>query len=258
MVKLSIRYLVIDTNVLIDHLTTVKRIHDAVLDLRLDLRLLIPCVVINGELALEHLRCEADNPELDRLKNAPPSTTGDQRSAQDGTDIRNAARQATAWLLSMHRQGKELPGTAAVRIQRWADSLDRSLRKADDRILDCCLYFQDRCGGITLWTQDRNLALLVSTQCFRETTSNRRLHNRSLMIQAEANDVNAPELPRPTVVSALLAAGIGMTADVEAHLLEHPALHDAAIGDRKAEMQDTDAGGMDLDEDLVYYALACC
>jgi hypothetical protein len=71
-----------------------------------------------------------------------------------------------------------------LRCQRWSERLDRDLRKPDDRVLDCCLYFRggvrdgvgaaDRSVGtaavegrvgvsmVTLWTSDRNLALLVS------------------------------------------------------------------------------------------------
>jgi hypothetical protein len=53
---------------------------------------------------------------------------------------------------------------AALRCQRWSERLDRAISKPDDRVLDCCLFFRSREGvrSVTLWTADRNLALLVS------------------------------------------------------------------------------------------------
>lgn len=105
----------------------------------------------------------ADQEELDNLASArqydlsptasPPLTL-------------SRARQATSWLLSVNRSKPET-SHGAIRCQRWAErsaSIEqRDLRKADDRVLDCCLYFIEKgAEGVVLWTEDRNLSLLVS------------------------------------------------------------------------------------------------
>lgn len=107
-----IRYLAIDTNVLISHLPLVQALHELLLRSRsTDLVLLIPSVVIN---------------ELDRLA-ASVRLAGSR--IDDETTIGDQARAATSWLLIINQVRRE-SGHGVVRCQRWVEKLDSDVSQS--------------------------------------------------------------------------------------------------------------------------------
>ncbi|ORX36731.1 PIN domain-domain-containing protein [Kockovaella imperatae] len=133
-------YLAIDTNIFLDKLRLVKALH-TFLSTTLAGCILVPSAVIN---------------ELDSLSKsdivAGVSPEGD-------VHLSDLARVATAWLLQVARKPKE---ERVIRCQKWSERLDTELRKGDDKILDCCLFFA-REAKVSLWTNDQNLSLLHSS-----------------------------------------------------------------------------------------------
>lgn len=123
---------------------------------------------------------DSRHPELDGLSSSSSSSSGSSSPARP-SPVSSSARSATAFLLSTYRvksppplpddpelhPARDSTVTAALRCQRWSERLDRAISKPDDRVLDCCLFFRSREGvrSVTLWTADRNLALLVSAGC---------------------------------------------------------------------------------------------
>jgi hypothetical protein len=121
--------------------------------------------VINGKLTIfrrnaQTLVFRLIFAELDRLKivqyqldNPYPRYSG---------KVTAAARSATEWLLSIQQQSRET-GHGAIRFQKWSERHDKFLRKADDKIVDCAMFFMDSSRmNVKLWTGDKNLALVVS------------------------------------------------------------------------------------------------
>lgn len=122
-------------------------------------------------------------PELDKLT----ASTHPAGSTPNGdVTVGNLARMATTWLLDLLKtRPKGQEGEWYLKCQKWGEQLDKQVRlpnpnsiprtelnrgtqltKPDDKILDCCLYFRANPPSssvrVLLWTNDRNLALLVS------------------------------------------------------------------------------------------------
>ncbi|KAI9639481.1 uncharacterized protein MKK02DRAFT_29534 [Dioszegia hungarica] len=176
----SHRYLTLDTNVLINHLNLVQK--------------------------LDKLASQAHTEQ---------SSTVSSQSTRP--DTLAAARQATTWLLAVNRHRRET-GYGAVRCQRWSERGAQRLSKADDRVLDCALYFREQGGGnVMLWTEDRNLSLL-----------------------AEANDISTIPSPTPDLTCILHLCGIPFdrTSDLPPQEISTPEV-------------EAEEDGMQIEADLV-------
>lgn len=139
-------YLALDTNVLLNHLGPIQRAYARML--ASDVWLLIPTTVVNGTSNIIQLTAELDGLKVSD-KPTPTGTLGE------------IARKATSWLLSI-LQRQRSGGAGRVRFEKWseaAQSLPAGPRP-DDAVLACCLYFAQS-SRVSLWTDDRNLALLA-------------------------------------------------------------------------------------------------
>ncbi|RSH87470.1 hypothetical protein EHS25_003380 [Saitozyma podzolica] len=139
------------------------------------------------------------------------------------------------------RPARDPAVTAALRCQRWSERLDRAISKPDDRVLDCCLFFRSREGvrSVTLWTADRNLALL-----------------------AESNDVRT--ISRPTELQHALHALRRLDLDSEDQFWERlervcvsgvsrraGGPDDNSAARTEPALEDLNDDGMELDHDLL-------
>jgi hypothetical protein len=153
----SVRYLALDTNVLLNHFALVKSLHGRLLCG--DSWLLVPATVISGEYrALYSDRLHILTSELDGLKASnKPTQPGSRLSIGD------VARSATAWMLDLVRSEKR-GAPVRLRVESWSDAAKTQpgARSADATILACCIHYRAS-GPVTLWTNDRNLALLAET-----------------------------------------------------------------------------------------------
>lgn len=147
----------------------------------------------------------------------------DNIQKSDRVQIRDQAREAMKFLLRLVKLRRDDPNTP-LRVQKQSEILDPNLRKADDKILDCCLVFKPRCGQVWLWTKDLNLN-----------------------VKAESNDV--PMLDRYSLQEILKCLGI---SDVEEVLEElHRSSKDGTLSNTDIAAQEEETGGMDFDIDLV-------
>ncbi|RXK35396.1 hypothetical protein M231_07340 [Tremella mesenterica] len=90
--------------------------------------------------------------------------------------------------------------------QKRDETINSNLTKGDDKILDCCLFFQ-RKGEVILWTEDKNLTLL-----------------------AEANSISTLHLPRPSLLNLLSALNISFPT-LEVLSTQHQTISQANIPD---------------------------
>ncbi|KAJ9096416.1 hypothetical protein QFC21_005238 [Naganishia friedmannii] len=197
-VQRPVVYLALDTNIFISHLNIVRSLHDTLLkqdqapELTLpEIRLLVPNTVIRE---LDRQKNRWHEPSSSSFaKSAPPPTGREQRSlalsrhsnnAQHPASIPDqrtstqslavAARAATEWLLQVRQvqrreQQQGQRDTARVMIFQKKDEVFEHgvIAKADDRILDCCEYYQTKSvhadkatkTKVVLWTDDKNLSL---------------------------------------------------------------------------------------------------
>ncbi|KAJ9106730.1 hypothetical protein QFC19_003042 [Naganishia cerealis] len=200
----AITYLALDTNIFISHLSTVKLLHDAIS--RRD-----DCARPSTLPELDNISPSFSSiKELDRQKNrwnescSSPSgkgTTSSMRiytrslnasrhaesSEQSGfartstQSLAVAARTAIEWLLKVRqtqRRARQDVASAMV-FQKKEEALSYdAIAKADDRILDCCEYFQSQGmqpaaairRKVILWTDDKNLSLQLGSIRRKYTT----------------------------------------------------------------------------------------
>ncbi|KAK8864320.1 hypothetical protein IAR55_001567 [Kwoniella newhampshirensis] len=141
-----LHYLAVDTNIFISHFNLFRTIHALLFGLKQSpLLLLIPSTVIYE---LDHLKASTDRPEPDS-----PITVG------------RLVRTATSWLLEVERTRREKK-KGVLRCQSLRERYDPTIKErgsADDRILDCCLHFQETGGDVVLWTDDKNLSVKAET-----------------------------------------------------------------------------------------------
>ncbi|KAL1413508.1 hypothetical protein Q8F55_001282 [Vanrija albida] len=144
-------YLAIDTNVFLSRFDEVRALHDRLALMSVSAWILLPGRVVA---------------ELDGLKSSiKPNPT----PARPDESLGETARRATNWLLSIAR-GQLRGGRGRVRGQKRTEQAAAASKFAlgperlgDDDILVCCLDFASRGTPVSLWTDDRNLALQAET-----------------------------------------------------------------------------------------------
>lgn len=198
---------------------------------QLNQAILVPSVVINGQHVPGHVRQANKISELDGL-----TASQNPLTVLPSITVGDVARSATTWLLQVNKSRRET-GRGVVRCQKWIEKDDTSvslprmyiemtndvsqLTKADDRILDCCLYFMQQSADVRLWTNDRNLSVLAETNGV-PTIGGRGISFSGILAFVQ------PDLPNTTLEKALM-----MDRDIT------------------VTRQPVDENGMELDHDLV-------
>lgn len=130
------RFLVIDTNVLLDHLEVLKTFVEVVKALNLPVAVVIPGIVIQ---------------ELDRQKE-----NGDRRA--------KLARHASSWLLAAVKERQIVKGQANDETCKSSGNWklrgnEEIVQSNDDLVLDCCQYYSRQQLRTYLCTADVNLRI---------------------------------------------------------------------------------------------------
>lgn len=135
-------------------------------------------------------------------------SSGSDRSSENSRH----ARTAINWL--MHHLGKNDPGIIG---QRMTEVLQPNLR-ADDAILDCCLYFQDVKGSYTvLLSGDHNLCVKALVHSIKTVTYKPGLTAGEIahMIVTHAVVVHTPSPPPSNGNSNRYSEGTDVDMDVD-------------------------------------------
>ncbi|KAJ9114304.1 hypothetical protein QFC22_005756 [Naganishia vaughanmartiniae] len=195
-------YLALDTNIFVSHLNIVRSLYDALSkqtqsreSALLEVKLLVPNTVVHE---LDRQKNRWNESSSSPFVTGAPHTTShpierqrrslalsrhansaqhsasvlDQRTSTQSLAV--AARAAIEWLLQVRqvqRREQQAGQKVAARVmifQKKGEVFDRGIIvKADDRILDCCEYYQNQCAKtdnasknkVVLWTDDKNLSL---------------------------------------------------------------------------------------------------
>ncbi|EIW70702.1 hypothetical protein TREMEDRAFT_61213 [Tremella mesenterica DSM 1558] len=169
------RYLCLDTNILIHHLPIIREFYDTLIPSNGqegNTKLLIPDIVIHvmdHPIRLVHFDVQISIGDLAkaatqwllrsiRSTNSTLSSGTTDHGLQDGGDTyTNIDKNSNGRRNTKDRQRER---NERIYCQKRDETINSNLTKGDDKILDCCLFFQ-RKGEVILWTEDKNLTLLV-------------------------------------------------------------------------------------------------
>ncbi|KAH8105908.1 PIN domain-containing protein [Cristinia sonorae] len=162
-------YLVIDTNVLIDQLSVIKRLSEDIEAHLLPLVIVIPSVVLT---------------ELDGLKNRE--------------QLRWFAQTASTYILDKVKQWKSVKVQARRETFNIEAKESDIIRKNDIKIFDCCCYFRTK-GNVILASGDKNLCIECEKEHIRTISPPKRTWtSRDIAHALVAYDIHGiqPELFR--------------------------------------------------------------